>query len=300
MKRVLIYFAVVMVLSFAGCTRTADVNIPPHTSLLVLHGYVPVGEHFRVALGKSLSVRVPVTDTGNLVTNGWVLLYEENVFIDSLEYDPVDRMYVSNNSLAVAGRRYKIIAGAPGFVPVEAETIATGHVPTTSVVNIKNARSTTDGTLLNDIRFRFQDPLAFDNFYITELHTVFGGYECVYTYDPAVERYTGASAPFDQTSCIGNEEIIYNDRSFNGQQKEITISASAQSVEPFFDAASGIEFKAYLIRRNVSEDHYRYFKNQVVLAAEGPTFSNPANIRTNVKNGYGLFSVYSVAVDTLP
>jgi hypothetical protein len=168
----------------------------------------------------------------------------------------------------------------------------------------RNARTTSEGVLLDDITFRFSDPAAEPDYYLATLYPGFPGmnYLCVYTYDPSVERYTGGLAPFDPGSCISNEELLITDRSFNGQVKDITISGEAQALTAYSDPISGQTYRPYLKRYVISAEYYQYFKKVLSLGYDAgtPTLSDPIIIKGNVVNGYGLFTLYTVTTDSLP
>ena len=99
--------------------------------------------------------------------------------------------------------------------------------------------------MLDDVKFSFQDPAGENNFYLTALYGT-GGYSCVYTYDPSIEKYTVDLVPFDQGNCIGNEQILFTDKVFNGTLKEMTLSTYSTTLEPFTDPSTGRVYRAYL------------------------------------------------------
>jgi hypothetical protein len=283
-----------------SCTRNAEVKFPPHHAELVVHGYTEVGEYFHVSLGKTLGMNERVNDSATYVKNGWVLICENNIFADSLQYDSLSQQYVSANLVAASGKTYKLVAGAPGFQTVEALTVAPAPV-SYSVTRINNARTTSTGIVLDDIRFTVNDPAPQPNYYITSLYSSSTFSLCAYTYDPVIEKYTGSLTPFNANDCINSEQILFNDVSFNGASKEITISAAHDNLEKFVNPATGSVYKSYIKWYNVPYEHYRYFKDALLLDANNlPSFTNPVSIKGNVKNGYGIFSVYTAVTDSLP
>ncbi len=289
---------------FFSCTRKADIKLPSHTPVLVLHGYITVGDTFSISLGKTLRADVAAHDTATYINDGVVLLFENNLFKDSLKFDAARRRYVSSHVIALAGKTYKIIASANNFTTVEATAIAPLPIYTVSLSRIKNARTDATGVPLDDVKFSFNDPSNEKNYYLAALYPAYinASYLCVYTYDPSVEKYSEGLLPFDQNSCIGSHEILYTDKSFNGQLKELVISSNSFSLNEITDPITGIVHKPYLKKFNISEDYYNYFKNTISLSANagGPTLSDPILIKGNVKNGYGLFTIFSTITDSLP
>lgn len=303
-NHIILFIFTVLLMIVISCTRTAQVDLPVHQSRLVLHGYVGVGERFSVSIGRSIGGDYVVEDSNTFVKNAWVVLYVDNQFGDSLRFDPQKNRYVSTTIIAESGRSYKIISGAPGFETVEAIATAPAAVRTLNISHLTHARTSADGVSLDDIVIRFEDPATEKNYYLSALHPAFPGssYLCVYTYDPSVERYTGDFVPFDQRNCISSEEILYTDKSFNGSVKDITFSTEGSQLQHYTDPVTGHTYRPFFKRYNISEDYYRYFKNVISLTYSygSPTMSDPVITKGNVKNGYGLFTVFTVTTDTIP
>src|SRR5688572_4821978 len=140
-----------------SCTRTIEVTPPPHEPRLVLHGYVITGEKFHVAINQTVQANSVMNGFESFVTNAWVLLFENNIFVDSLRYDAQQQRYLSQNVVAEAGKTYKVVAGADGFTTIEASARATFPVNAVSVMHNKQVRRDTNGQLLDDILFSFND-----------------------------------------------------------------------------------------------------------------------------------------------
>lgn len=294
------FLTAICICCLVACTKPGDVTLPPYEPRLVLHGYTAVGENFQLALGKTMPQDVLAAPEDTYVNNGWVVLYENDVFVDSLKYDGVEERYVSLKIVAAAGRTYKVKAGAPGFPDIEAFTTAPLPVSLTSIARIKNTRRTAAGTLLDDVKVRFNDPPG-PNFYLSAVYVV-NGFDCVYTYDPAVERYAVNIVPFELGDCIDHDRILYTDRSFNATAKELTLSMHSSSLESYTEPATGKVYRPYFKKHNITEDHYRYIKtaiNQDQIFEEGPMLTDPRTAKGNVKNGYGLFTVFAVTTDTI-
>jgi hypothetical protein len=287
-----------------SCTRKSDIKLPDHIPTLVLHGYVNVGDTFGIYLGKTFKADKWESIDSSFVTDGWMLLYEGNELKDSLHYDPNTRQYMSSYMLAKPGKTYRIVAGAKNFTTVEATATAPEPVNTVSIHRVKNARTDANGISLDDVTYVFKDPSGQRNFYLATLTASRPGSTiiCVYTYDPSIEKYTEGFVPFDQSSCIGNSEILFTDKSFNGRQKELTISTETGHLEKYLDPFSGRVYKPYFKKFNIIEEHYKYFKNANTLYLNSgvPTLTDPIIIKGNVKNGYGLFTLFTSTVDSLP
>lgn len=286
----------------SSCEHDTALKLPAHTSRLVVHGYVETGSVFKIAVGKTFAADVLLPPGDTYISNATVALYENGMLKETLLYDAAQKRYISISTSAIAGKIYRITVAAPGYETVEATTAAPFPVNTVSVSYIKNARTDQNGALLNDIIFRFRDPVAETNYYIAEINRAapYSYSFCVYTYEPAVEKFQPALNPFESGFCIDNKEILFSDKSFNGVSKEITISSTQYGMTEITDPFSGTLYRPFLKRYSITEEFYRYIKTVIGIKGinEDP-FSQPVSTYTNVKKGYGLFTVFSTVTDTL-
>ncbi|HYE56017.1 MAG TPA: DUF4249 family protein [Chitinophagaceae bacterium] len=288
---------------YISCTKPGDVRLPPHQPRLVLHSYTETGDTFRIALGQTFpSAGELVQPDFTFIHNGWAALYERGAFVDSLLYDSLQLRYVARHAIASAGKLYTIKAGAPGFPDVEAHSFAPAPVPLISLVRKKRMRKTSSGIWLDDMTMTFNDPAGESNFYLASVRVQQGyGPGCVYTYDPSVERYTTEFMAFNEAFCINSDAIMYTDRTFNGTMKELTISAASDVLDSLV-GPDGRVHRPYITRYAVTEDYFKYYMGNAdrgIILEEGPSFTTPSFRGGNVKNGYGLFTIYAALTDTI-
>jgi hypothetical protein len=175
-------------------------------------------------------------------------------------------------------------------------------VATLPVIKRRSTYRTSDGKPLDDIILRFQDPPE-KNYYLTQLFGPFGSWGfCMYTYDPVVEKHVEQLVPFESGNCISSRAIILNDQSFNGQAKELLLHTGIDAMKVVRDSSTGQTWKPFIKQHVISEDYYNYYKDVLYLdmANSSPTFSEHYRARSNVKNGYGLFTVFAVTIDSIP
>jgi hypothetical protein len=294
MKNTLI--ALMMFVLLFSCETDVDMDLGPHTPVLVVHGFVSTGDFFKISVSKTTNSKIVNVDE-LIVDNATVILYENDIARDTIPYDPFIKRYASL-VIAVPGNTYKIVVQAPGFTTVEATAVASPEVATTIKSYEKNARSDVDGSLLNDIVFSIADPASQPNHYYVEISGTLTGYFCTYTFDPSVEQFQGSLNPFEPDDCIGSDEILITDKRFNGIVKDVAISATAWAMEEFDNGNRML--RPYLTKYTVSEEYYNYLRDGIAADLfEGNPFAEPRITKGNVRNGYGLFAVYSVTVDTL-
>lgn len=298
----IIFCTLVFVCVFFSCDKPHELKTEPHQSRLVVHAYIGTGEHFEVAVGKSMpSVGVVLPDSLIAIKNALVVLFENGIRRDTLQYDNVKFVYKSSKVKAISGNEYKVTVEAVGFPGVEATAKAPFPVPLTSAKIHKNARIDDVGQMLDDVTFKFTDPGSAQNYYRVELNRnrVYGpGNFCVYTYDPIVEQFQEDLSPFESGSCIDNNTVLFTDATFNGSAKEITISGYTGELDELIDR--NVIYRPYVKTYNISPEYYQYIKDGISLdLAQNNPFAQPFPIKGNVKNGYGMFTIFGVATDTL-
>jgi hypothetical protein len=67
-----------------------------------------------------------------------------------------------------------------------------------------------------------------------------------------------------------------------------------------FTNQQGRRMKPTVELLSINEDYFRYIKsvNSYDNALDNP-FAEPVNVFSNIKNGYGFFTTFAIAVDTL-
>ncbi|THU31123.1 DUF4249 domain-containing protein [Niastella caeni] len=304
MERQLKYYSITRFIIFLiflfSCRKDINISLLRKPQL-VLHGYVAVGEPFTVTISRPTDPAIP--DSLLPLKNAWVTLNENGVFKDSLLFNAQQKKYVSRSAKAEYGKTYTILAGAHGYPAAEAVATAPEPVPTVAIEHKVKSRITDYGEFLDDVTFSIQDPAGVNNYYIAALYPSDHFYPrlfCVYSTDPVIDRPNAEVLPSSINICINAKGILFNDQSFNGSLKKITISAWPKALETIKDS-TGV-YKPYLKKYTISKDFYKYFKHISSQDFElGIPYSYiPAIDIGNVTNGYGLFTIYSVTTDSLP
>lgn len=291
-----------VMLCMPGCEKARFITLPEHTPRLVVHGYEETGELFRVYVGRSFRADIVTNVDSSYISNATVVVYENGILKDTLDYVIAESRYASTTLRPVSGNIYRIVVSAPGFETAEASVTAPFPVPTTAFHYVRGTRVNVSGEIMDDVVFRFNDPPGVENYYHARLQMSgpHGGTFCVYTYDPAVERYQSDVNPFESGSCIFSDELQFTDRFFDGQTKEISLSAPSNALAERFDPFTGVTYRSYLKRYNISKDLYRYMKAEIMLGlSSNDPFGQPVSIQGNIQNGYGVFGIMAGVADTL-
>ncbi len=285
-------------ITFVSCEKTIKVNPPGHAPKLVVESNTPAGAPFMIKLSKTVPVLAYRSQDNYSVSDATVILHEDNLPVDTLEYDILSESYHSTH-LAVPGRTYQLKMTAPGVPEAFAGSIVPTSVPVTEVIRTKEARIF-NGETQDELKIRFEDPAAAGDYYIIAINPVFiftpfpHDTRCVYSTDASIEYFNDEF--IDIYTCIESNAIFISDKLFNGTTKEVSIFTNSDNLIPSTDSAGNAIFPTVLLY-HVTEDYFRYRKShQYVMNNEGNPFSEPAGVHTNIRNGYGIFSIMSADI----
>lgn len=292
------YIAVVATtVMFASCEKDIDVKIPDYKPLLVLNSNTEVDDTIRVTVGKSEGILNYKTGHNLSVNNAIVQLYSGSNLLETMKYDSASGTY-NSKTIAVEGGKYTLKVNAPGYAEASAATIAPAFVPIAGIQRIKNARINQDQQQQDELRITFNDPPTKRDYYIISIIRATTGPDssspsystCVNTIDASVEDISNDE--IDQNTCIDGQWIFLRDELFNGTTKELKLF-----VESGFLENGGAQGFAEIVLQHVTEDYFKFQKTYRFAADNnGNPFAEPTNVYTNIKNGYGVFSILSYDV----
>jgi len=301
MKKIHKYIAVpVACMLLASCEKEIVVDVPEYEPKLVLNSYMLTGDTVYVSVGKSVGILEYKNGKDLSIANATVILRADGQPDDVLEYDVVAGAYRSH-TVAQVGKTYTLAATAPGFAQATASTTAPGVVAIERIQRIARAKVDIDGNPQDELRIVFKDPPQKGDYYILSINKPEGvdtlfysrAADCVNTTDASIESVHDES--IDVNTCLPGDAIFFRDVLFNGMEKELRLFVPSGYVgpDPVFGDSTFAEVQLY----HVTEDYFRYRKSYRFAADnEGNPFAEPTNVYTNVKNGYGIFSVMSVDV----
>lgn len=300
--RSILYIAAI-ILFFSSCERETRVNIPPHTPLLVAESQQGQNSFPQARISRSRGVTEPSPIYGQsdpyLINNAILLLYENDIFKDSLKYNSASEKYKAVTAKIQAGKTYKLTLSAQGFTGAEAISVTPSIVNINSIGFIPNARFDRDGYPQDEIRVSFTDNGASADYYLLRLRNFYGNYiYCVTTNDKDVEKLV-YDDPLYPDDCLQSDRLLLADNNFNGNVKTVILYTAAGELRPV-TTPSGI-LRATVELLHINQDFYKYIKSQNSYEnATGNPFAEPVNLYSNVKNGYGFFTTYASVVDSIP
>lgn len=295
------YYILLLAVFFASCEKEIQVKVSPFQPKLSIIGTSLIGDSISVTVGKAISVSDHKTNPYLMVKDATVKIYADGTFKGDMVYDDQIGSYKSS-VVAEAGKRYSIKAVAPSFPEASSDIVAPTEVKISSVTLRTKARIDADKNEQDELTILFNDPPSNGDYYILRIdapadtsgggYTKYGGF-CVNTIDGSVE--TEANESIDITTCIESQHIFMRDELFNGTQKQLKFYIGSNFMKPMDFYGDTLYPTVSLF--HVTEAYFKFEKSRRVASySNGDPFSEPANVYTNITNGYGIFTVLGVDV----
>ncbi len=302
--------AAAALLLLAACEKTVTVDIPEKQPRLVVNGRLAKDELLHLKVGRSRGILDP-SGSGNpeelyTVKTAVPVIFENGVPVDTLVYQPAEYAYRTiHNKRVRPGFVYSVAVLAPGFQ----EVTATSSLPTQSVIAglqwVKEARVNSYGERMDEIILKFDDPAAERNYYRAEVWSTYGGgvsypVACLSISDKDVEQTGNETDPADPETCFRGDMVLMQDQHFNGTRKQLKMYVTSGTLQNYTDPVSHRVIRPYVKLFRITEDEFKYLRSKGVysFSSDNP-FAEPVNVHTNVRNGYGIFSISTMAVDSL-
>jgi hypothetical protein len=283
-----------------SCEKEVSVKQPSLDTKLVLGSFSLINDSLRLSLNTTRPLDRSYAVLDSVSTRA--MLYENGLPIDNLNrlaHPFPYNDYISNYKMQ-AGKKYKIVVTSNQLGTASAEVVAPSEVLIDRVDVVENARIDPDGTQQSSVTITFKDPPSSGDYYILAIdrqgESNIYGYTCVYTTDISVEMLSNEE--IDVNTCISSNGIFMRDAFFNGTTKTLKLFVRAEALLP--DYSSGDTVYAYVSLSHVPEALFRYKKSLANANDNNDNpFAEPANVYTNVVNGYGIFSIESRDIRTI-
>ena len=300
MRNILTIVTIFAILS--SCERETRITIPPQTPKLVVESTQGQNSLPEARISRTRGVTDPLPQGGQsdpyIVKNATALLYENDVLKDSLKYNIASERHKATVARIQPGKTYKLIISAPNFPTAEAISFTPLLVPINNIGFTRNARVDAGGRSQDEVRISFNDNGSTEDYYLVHIMDAYGSYlYCVNSNDRDVEKLVYED-PFYPDECLRADRLLLSDMNFNGSLKTLIFYADAGMLDPQ-NTPSGRR-RATVELLHINKDYFKYIKsiNSYENAADNP-FAEPVNLYTNLKDGYGLFTTYAMAVDSI-
>lgn len=301
---------------FPACETSIEVPVPEHTPKLAvrctignekmdsaLYAYFPT---FRPYVSHSQSIlstnqidginnaTVVITDGSGTVVETFKQDQDFNHYYGNGYYNPV------TNFTPQAGQQYTFTVSAPGYETVSSTLTLPNQISGIQGSYLKKEENPFN--LSGRLTFTIPDKGNQNNYYL-----IYG----VILDDQHNVMERGYFSEEEEDSGIGTEindihfsQAMYNDfysfrpfddKTFNGTSvtvsRNINISAGG-TVEPKY---------LRLMVSSLTEDYFKFLKSlQLYYDSSGNPFAEPAQVRGNIKNGYGCFGGYTNTYIDIP
>ena len=309
------YISLLFVLPFlAACEKNIKVKLPDYEEQLFFFSNAETGNNFSAFVRRSEKI----TNYNNLhdlsIKNATIMLYINDDSGTPVYYiDSAERYLCS--VIIKQGDKLRIEVMAPDFPKLEASAEVPAEVPINEVSIRRSVKTDGYGNPASEVKIRFADPGTTGDYYLLDLTSGAGTtsnfegdssymgpwtgeWVCVQSTDPSIDEVTG-NDPLSagEQQCLPSTGILLNDQLFNGQTKELTLYANDYFFQPYVDSTTGITSYPKVQLKHISAEYYRYLKTtKNVLDNSGNPFAEPVNVKSNIKNGYGVLAPVSVSI----
>jgi len=304
------YFYIVFLLIFLiSCSEVIDIKVDEKEKKIVLNSIITPDSLIKVHLTKSIGV-LEADSNVKFIENAQIQLFENDNFIENLTYDK--NGYYNSKTFPKIGNIYTLKATNNELQDIETKTT----IPTN--VAIKNITYKIDSiayptqmydvetnTFYDTIMYtidKFKVNVTFDDAVDTKnyYYLCFANKNPIYDY--LTDSIIGERYFFTYYSLINSDNYTYfymdglngymvSDNFFNG--KQFTINADLMGWGGYLPTL-------YIFLISISEDFYNYaISNDKYREASYNPLAEPVNVFSNIKNGFGIFTSYSVSIDSL-
>jgi hypothetical protein len=270
------YFSIILaVIAFSSCEKVIDMDIPdkgrrPVINCLISEGGVP-----EVCIHRSRYI-LDNTWQFDAINNAVVIISYPGGVTDTLTQTSPGSTYKSNSQLAGNGS-YNLYVSAEGY-----QVTAKTEIPVP--VSINGADT---GTMVIDnnhylrVDLKFSDPPGSRNYYMAGIERE--GESGVWYSVFATTSDMNASGEY-------HDKVLFKDDLFDGLNKSFRLEIYKNDLWSQQDSVN-LLVKLY----SLSYDCFMYMLTAEQAGYDSP-FMEPVVVYTNVKEGYGIFAGYSVAV----
>ena len=312
MKNSILIIAITTIL-FSACEKILDIDIPDNRKHIVVNGIVNSDSLIQLQVSKSQNVLD--TDDILFLTNASVKLYANNTLIEDLIHAD-SGVYVSN-VIPEIGVDYKINVEYDNLKSVNAHIMLQNPAEIISIDTIielldnvyEGGESYGDEGLYQQYEIHYEVRIAdtgnSNDYYFlalsrlqpiydyeNEIPVITGYEEMIEYYDSNDPVFRGSNNEYTLDKMYGK---VFSDEIFNGKEYNIDISTNY-----FKDEFQEEPAKIYIKLLTVNSDIYRYITSfNLNQQSKYDPFAQPVQIYSNIENGLGLFSGYTMDVDSL-
>lgn len=301
----ILIFTLFLLFSCENMETVVDLDVPKTPPVLVLNGILDTDRSVEVLISHSVgafSQTIP-----SCINDANVMLYENNIFLDTLQvnldstmyyyfyhdgfFDSIPMHYYESDVMPNKDNNYKIEAHHANYPSISATTYIPDDI---EVYNIDIDTLSSNEQI--GFSFSFLDNPNMDNYYRLKLYSActkeweengeiesysFNGYMEMMSNDPSFP----GGLPWDGYTFVGNK-VVFSDALFNGVEKNIRLDIDASGFRYENCDTIRLQFSVF------SSDTYSYYNSLTAHREEGllNIFGGEViPVYSNIENGLGSF-----------
>lgn len=281
-------FIILIVLINISCEKELDSNFINNKEI-VIHGFINPDSIVKINVSFTYPENINTPDTNDIFINDAIcLLYENNTFIDTLNYTK-NGFYICNNFKPTTNNAYKLTVKVKGFKEINATTTIPEKVKFS--INLEKIY-----TYVYKGNITFKDPPGntYFLFNILTKDTIRYSFEDV----GHIEYSDGFQYYFinpDMGKSIEGQNFR-NQNTFSDEKfKDKTYNLNIQRIESGF--SNGY---IYFWLTTLNKDLYLNLKSKKkYYDIKDDIFAEPVNLYSNINGGLGIFAGYNRTEDSL-
>ncbi|MBE9468212.1 MAG: DUF4249 domain-containing protein [Bacteroidetes bacterium] len=269
---------ILTVLINISCRKELDNYSINYDKQIVINGFITPDSIVKINVSSTYPANVDNPNKNDVfITDAICLLYENNLFIDTLNY--TEKGFYICNFKPTVNKTYKLIVNVKGFNKISATTT----IP--KKVNFSVNLERMSGYLRFDGKIIFKSPSE-DSYFIFNILTK----DNTYGYDDLQYHfYNPDMGKFVQNECTINENIFTNTK-FKNKTYSINIKYLYVSSDNY----------TYFWLTTINKDLYLNLKSKKSYKdVKDDIFAEPVNLYSNINGGLGIFAGYNRTQDSL-
>lgn len=291
-------FILIGLFIYFSCEKEVPIDLSLKEKRIVINSFFNNEEFMHV----NLSSNQPSTDkdTAIFLDNAIVLLYENDLFLDTLKLRNKGN-YFSDKIIPEKAVPYKLVVEVPG---IQTATTDFSMIPV-AVNDFSLDTSSFDeifsGNEYRKVKLRFKDIENVPNYYLISMNWLATSY--VYDTEGNVIDSIQTKVAYGWGSEGINipyiSQMVFSDELMEGD----TIEKNLYFYKDMYGA--GLQkydhLMAYFKLCTISEEYYLYAKSytEQYNSIDWAVFVEPVTVFSNIKNGYGIFAGYGQCIDSV-
>ncbi|NBX80899.1 MAG: DUF4249 domain-containing protein [Flavobacteriales bacterium] len=292
----LIFLSISLIL-FGACQKEIEFKGNAKANVLVLNGVVENDSVFSVFLERSSFFLSSEVSGANEISSG-ALLKVTN--LTSGEVFTMTQSTVGNRYdfpfVTAPNTRFKIEVSHPSYPSISSEMTTISKVNITSVDSVTVIKNQENRMKVN---FKWNDPSE-ENYYMVRIKQAVSAPDFEYTEYLYMESTDPSIDNSNNTDIDGSvypvNSYLFDDKKFNGQQKEIDFVCSYYY--PNNDPLNPVTEIISCELISMNKETYLYYVS-MQANVESDFFSEPVKVLSNIKNGFGIFGTLNYSVKKL-